>query len=558
MSLTKVSFSMIEGAYTNVLDYGAVGDGSTNDTAAVQSAFDAGGVLYFPPGYTFNCGLLNVNNDLQIIGYDSTLLHRANTAANGVGLIKMLGDNKLVIRGLKIDGNAANQTATYATYNMVWCSIGSMELYECWVGNSKGHAIRTGNIDDFDASKFAHDVIISQCTVIQDTALNSCGDCIRIERTRGNSNIFSENYVFGGLSGIRTHLYCKNLKFYNNEVCNSWADVGITVAMSENLEIIGNYCHDHFAHGYEIDGVVNCTNNGNTAYKNSKSGFVVAEFGASAYANNPIFWGSIADGYGVDYSNQTYTSPKVPNINTVHMNNVSIENGEADRLIGLDTDVYAYNYAAHNNQTAGVGQLGVEGGTLNLTSSLVMNNTFKPNDGDAQAIYNSNYQFDTTVSGNRVIGNFKLMQFAGLAMWDANRTNRFLQDSSKHSVLLAPVNDSKSITGFALTDTTSGGPSTYPFTGIWCGGGGEKILRIVARAAAPVTATVAVNLYLDAAFVATILNTTNWNLTTEYTEIIRRIPSSASVGNNLRPQITLPDGNTIYIQELNIYQSVGE
>jgi len=54
MSLTKVSFSMITGAPINVLDVGATGNGSTNDTAAIQAAFDSiastGGALYFPKG----------------------------------------------------------------------------------------------------------------------------------------------------------------------------------------------------------------------------------------------------------------------------------------------------------------------------------------------------------------------------------------------------------------------------------------------------------------------------------------------------------------------------
>jgi len=53
MSLTKASYSMISGAPINVLDYGAVGNGTTDDTTAIQNAINAakiGNVVYFPPG----------------------------------------------------------------------------------------------------------------------------------------------------------------------------------------------------------------------------------------------------------------------------------------------------------------------------------------------------------------------------------------------------------------------------------------------------------------------------------------------------------------------------
>lgn len=59
MALTKATNSMIEGARVNVKDFGAKGDGVTNDSVAIQAAIDSldtdndyttGGVVYFPVG----------------------------------------------------------------------------------------------------------------------------------------------------------------------------------------------------------------------------------------------------------------------------------------------------------------------------------------------------------------------------------------------------------------------------------------------------------------------------------------------------------------------------
>lgn len=47
MSLTKVTYSMVDGASANVKDYGAVGDGVANDTAAIQAAINSGAASVF-------------------------------------------------------------------------------------------------------------------------------------------------------------------------------------------------------------------------------------------------------------------------------------------------------------------------------------------------------------------------------------------------------------------------------------------------------------------------------------------------------------------------------
>src|SRR6185295_8517830 len=57
--------------YRNVRTWGAFGNGSTDDTAAIQSAIDAlpadGGVLFFPPGRYLISASLNLPNKPVII-----------------------------------------------------------------------------------------------------------------------------------------------------------------------------------------------------------------------------------------------------------------------------------------------------------------------------------------------------------------------------------------------------------------------------------------------------------------------------------------------------------
>jgi hypothetical protein len=107
-------------------DFGAKGDGVTDDTLAIQSAFDSvaatGGVrtIYFPSGVYLITGVININkNNITVRGEgeSSKIMVKSATGdlqVGGYGAIFLLatGLSNVTIRDLHFDGNADNNTTS--------------------------------------------------------------------------------------------------------------------------------------------------------------------------------------------------------------------------------------------------------------------------------------------------------------------------------------------------------------------------------------------------------------------------------------------------------------
>jgi hypothetical protein len=109
MSLTKVTYAMIDGAVVNVLDYGAVGDGIADDYAAFNAAITAasGKTLYVPDpsvAYKIGTGTLTIPANTAVIG-ETPKVTRLDHAFNGTMFI--MGDGASLIN-LYLNGDGAN------------------------------------------------------------------------------------------------------------------------------------------------------------------------------------------------------------------------------------------------------------------------------------------------------------------------------------------------------------------------------------------------------------------------------------------------------------------
>lgn len=146
MSLTKATYSMISGAVTNVLDYGATGDGITDDTDAIQNAISAAssttGHVYFPSGtYIVSDTLCN---DVRIVIEGA---HRYTTiidCGDFTGTIFRVSPDS-AIKNLKLQGNVGNRDAVGISTNdlLVRCVIQDVDF------ENLDYAINTNNLDCF-------------------------------------------------------------------------------------------------------------------------------------------------------------------------------------------------------------------------------------------------------------------------------------------------------------------------------------------------------------------------------------------------------------------------
>ncbi len=199
LNATNIKFPNVLGVARvyNVKDYGAVGDGATNDQAAIQAAHDAivtsavSGTLYFPPGtYKVNTGLTFHVSFVSILGASAKLDFSSLTSGSAVTFTGDSGNIYLGNPYYNADKYIANMTFVG---NGSGGSVKGFRFFAAAEPGASHFKIYNCNISQFGTAISIEDN--SYLLSFYGTEAWVCGTCVSVPSGTSNSG---ERLLFSG------------------------------------------------------------------------------------------------------------------------------------------------------------------------------------------------------------------------------------------------------------------------------------------------------------------------------------------------------------------------
>lgn len=226
-------------------DFGATGNGTTDDTTSLQNALDSSAnhaILLFPAGYTFLHHGLTIPANSEIV-LNGKLLLTSNSIP--VSSLTIAGSNVSIVGSGTIDGNANGQTGGAASGGIV--NNGSPEnLY------FRGLTITNCLNWPFSITNGTNSWLVA-CT------LSSSGNSVEFADGCSNCHIIGNTITSIADEGISIYGGCMNCSVIDNIVSECSAS-GISVlndssqpAICSNIKIFGNTCFNSGLSGIEVN-----------------------------------------------------------------------------------------------------------------------------------------------------------------------------------------------------------------------------------------------------------------------------------------------------------------
>jgi hypothetical protein len=312
MALTKVSYSMIDSAPISVLDYGAVGDGTTNDGPAVQLAINAvaalgRGTIVFPAGKSYFMNTqVNVCNNLVVMGYGARIIAGRAWAHIDAPLFKNFTAAKMSIApgtitatanvafyGLEFfgqDTGGASGVPNADMHGLLICmgnrtdtssGVNGFTVQDCYLHDFDGAGVFTYGGQNINVSN-------NRFTNFFPNTVLSIGSGLSLTDVDGfvvDANVFDHtgaNWSWHGMTVLDFNSRSKNGVVSNNVFRNMNNGDGISCEGNtpdnlENVTFVGNMIRDCAGDGIGVDNCTQVVVSGNTIQDIGGTGVLIGQ-----------------------------------------------------------------------------------------------------------------------------------------------------------------------------------------------------------------------------------------------------------------------------------------
>lgn len=318
----------------NVRQFGAKGDGTTDDTAAIQAAIDAEKTIYIPTG-TYIVDHLLVNTQGTLIQGASALTSVLKLKDGANDYVIEFATSNWQMHFIKVDGNRSNNTSGGNIYinNCYWNTLSNVDVREAsdnaWIlVNSNNNTFNNCQVHNCDAIGFLIDAT-SEYNVwtnggVEDVVGDIGFDC------NGIGNVFNGTWVEWRAATVTTNKVGYDINGRDNVVISAiaksgdpaTANIGVGIKLGgssfncsvlsfqagdaiKDIELVGT---NQYRHIYGNAAVTNTDGDVTTLIQNGNdvtSRFRVSQLGvgAAVSSNEEIYHYSIAPVYKAEASN---------------------------------------------------------------------------------------------------------------------------------------------------------------------------------------------------------------------------------------------------------------
>lgn len=240
MSLTKVSFSMINGAPVNVLDYGATGNGTTDDTAAFTAALATGKSVYIPQGTYKVAPVSTPVSGIEPNRTSAWILTSGQTIyGDGVTSVLLWGSatvqcffkattaTNIALRDLKFDGGYSS----IVVFPDADGSVDGVVVSDCYFSNMLIDVIGGNQLAINVDSKYCKNILVQNC-ITSGPAVHSIlfTNCYNAQALGNRFNNVTGGYCIDASQGSRNVVLADNVA----QTCKYFCKIESSDSLSSN------------------------------------------------------------------------------------------------------------------------------------------------------------------------------------------------------------------------------------------------------------------------------------------------------------------------------------